>query len=271
MHSTFALLPAVPRRRRPRRRQHVGHHPRRDRRDHADRRPRSSCTCRPSSTTAAGSSSPAGSTGRTTERWAGDDARRVELALGRRRVAHARRALPRQPPALDRRARPPAAGAHVARRARPADPLRLRRTAVAAVGVPERVRHRAGQRRDAERGPAVHARGDHPARRQGRRCHAGRAAHRRRVARGRRAARTPSGCASRRRPRTRVNATHDAGGRVVAVGTTVVRALETAVDDDGTVHAVRRLDRPRRSRPSAACARSTACSPAGTSPRRRTC
>jgi S-adenosylmethionine:tRNA ribosyltransferase-isomerase len=33
-----------------------------------------------------------------------------------------------------------------------------------------------------------------------------------------------------------VNATHAAGGRVVAVGTTVVRALETAVDDDGVVH-----------------------------------
>lgn len=33
----------------------------------------------------------------------------------------------------------------------------------------------------------------------------------------------------------RVNATHAAGGRVVAVGTTVVRALESAADDDGTV------------------------------------
>ncbi len=33
----------------------------------------------------------------------------------------------------------------------------------------------------------------------------------------------------------RVNATHDAGGRVVAVGTTAVRALETAVDDAGVV------------------------------------
>ena len=33
----------------------------------------------------------------------------------------------------------------------------------------------------------------------------------------------------------RVNATHDAGGRVVAVGTTVVRALESAVDDGGLV------------------------------------
>jgi S-adenosylmethionine:tRNA ribosyltransferase-isomerase len=35
----------------------------------------------------------------------------------------------------------------------------------------------------------------------------------------------------------RVNATHAAGGRVVAVGTTVVRALESAADATGTVHA----------------------------------
>jgi S-adenosylmethionine:tRNA ribosyltransferase-isomerase len=34
----------------------------------------------------------------------------------------------------------------------------------------------------------------------------------------------------------RVNATHAAGGRVIAVGTTVVRALESAADDDGCVH-----------------------------------
>lgn len=33
----------------------------------------------------------------------------------------------------------------------------------------------------------------------------------------------------------RVNATRAAGGRVIAVGTTVVRALESAVDDDGVV------------------------------------
>jgi S-adenosylmethionine:tRNA ribosyltransferase-isomerase len=35
----------------------------------------------------------------------------------------------------------------------------------------------------------------------------------------------------------RVNATHDTGGRVIAVGTTVVRALESASDDASTVHA----------------------------------
>jgi S-adenosylmethionine:tRNA ribosyltransferase-isomerase len=33
-----------------------------------------------------------------------------------------------------------------------------------------------------------------------------------------------------------INATHASGGRVIAVGTTVVRALETAADEDGRVH-----------------------------------
>ena len=36
----------------------------------------------------------------------------------------------------------------------------------------------------------------------------------------------------------RVNATHAAGGRVVAVGTTVVRGIESAVDETGTVHPI---------------------------------
>jgi S-adenosylmethionine:tRNA ribosyltransferase-isomerase len=35
---------------------------------------------------------------------------------------------------------------------------------------------------------------------------------------------------------SRVNATHAAGGRVVAVGTTVVRALETVADERGIAH-----------------------------------
>ncbi len=34
----------------------------------------------------------------------------------------------------------------------------------------------------------------------------------------------------------RINETHRAGGRVVAIGTTVVRALETVTDEDGTTH-----------------------------------
>lgn len=36
-----------------------------------------------------------------------------------------------------------------------------------------------------------------------------------------------------------VNATRAAGGRVIAVGTTVVRAIETATDDNGAVHMAR--------------------------------
>ena len=69
----------------------------------------------------------------------------------------------------------------------------------------------------------------------------------------------------------RVNATHAAGHRVVAVGTTVVRALETVTDDRRPGPPRRGLDRAGRSRPSGACGRSTGCSPAGTSRRRRTC
>jgi len=70
---------------------------------------------------------------------------------------------------------------------------------------------------------------------KGRRRDAARAAHRRRLPRGRRAAvpervRVPAATAER------VNATHRLGGRVVAIGTTVVRGLETAVAADGLVH-----------------------------------
>ena len=81
------------------------------------------------------------------------------------------------------------------RRARPADPLRLRLGAVAARRVPERLRARARQRRAAERRPPVHARADDAARREGRPRRADRAAHRRLLAGARRAARTPSGTA----------------------------------------------------------------------------
>ena len=49
----------------------------------------------------------------------------------------------------------------------------------------------------------------------------------------------PASTASSRQRDTR------SGGRVIAVGTTVVRALETAAATDGHVHAVRRMDRPR--------------------------
>ncbi len=54
-----------------------------------------------------------------------------------------------------------------------------------------------------------------------------------------------------------VNATHAVGGHVIAVGTTVVRALESVVDDQGTVHpgggwtdaSSHRAGRPGRRRP----------------------
>ena len=68
----------------------------------------------------------------------------------------------------------------------------------------------------------------------------------------------------------RVNATRRAGGRVIAVGTTVVRALESAVAADGSASPDRGLDRPGRHRRERASASSTACSPDGTSRRRRT-
>ena len=51
----------------------------------------------------------------------------------------------------------------------------------------------------------------------------------------------------------RVNAVRQSGGRVVAVGTTVVRALETVTDRDRRDPSRRRLDRPRHhARPAAA-------------------
>ena len=59
--------------------------------------------------------------------------------------------------------------------------------------------------------------------------------------------------------------------RVIAVGTTVVRALETAVAPDGFVRARARLDVARRDAAGRAYARSTACSPDCTSRVRRTC
>ena len=68
-----------------------------------------------------------------------------------------------------------------------------------------------------------------------------------------------------------VNAVRGWGGRVIAVGTTVVRALETVGRRRTASCAPARARRAWSSRPSAACAPSTACSPAGTSPSRRTC
>ncbi len=55
-----------------------------------------------------------------------------------------------------------------------------------------------------------------------------------------------------------VNAVRGWGGRVIAVGTTVVRALETVADDGRHASRPARAGRGSSSRPSAACARSTA-------------
>ena len=67
-----------------------------------------------------------------------------------------------------------------------------------------------------------------------------------------------------------INAVRADGGHVVAAGTTVVRALATVTDDHGVVHPGRGLDRRRGDPGRRRCPRSTACSPAGTSPSRPT-
>src|SRR5262249_34434823 len=76
----------------------------------------------------------------------------------------------------------------------------------------------------------------------------------------------------------RVNATHAGGHRVIAVGTTVVRALESAVDEHGIVHPAEGWTEPvvtpeprGRAGRGGAGAPSPASSPAGTSRRRPTC
>ena len=68
-----------------------------------------------------------------------------------------------------------------------------------------------------------------------------------------------------------VNSVHGWGGRVIAVGTTVVRALESVVDGDGVVRAGEGWTERRRHAGARVFASSTVSSAAGTSPRRRTC
>ncbi len=257
----------VPRPGRPRRGQHVGHDPRRGRGGRQRRHAGRGAPLDPARRRALGGrASPAD--------WADD--RAVERTdpvapphAGAGRVDRPRRAVPRQRAAVDRDARSAATGAALARRARPPDPLRLRRSAVAADRLPERLQRRAGQRRDAERRPSVHRRGDHAPRRQGRGRGADRAAHRRGVAGGDRTAVSGADAGARadRRPRQpgarwrppRDRHRHDrrAGAR----------------DGDRAVRrrAARTTAGPiSSSRPSEACTRWTGCSPAGTNRRRRT-
>ena len=68
-----------------------------------------------------------------------------------------------------------------------------------------------------------------------------------------------------------VDDVHESGGRVIAVGTTAVRALESAAARGRHRRRRRRLDRPGHRARSAACSPSTDSSPAGTSRRPRTC
>ena len=91
--------------------------------------------------------------GATTSRWSGPlPGHELALCGGGQAAA---RSLPGRA-ALDRPVRGGPAGPLLAGQVRAADPLRLRAPPVAARHVPERVRQHAGQRRDAERGPAVH-------------------------------------------------------------------------------------------------------------------
>ena len=111
----------------------------------------------------------------------------LELPGGARR--RAARALRRQRPALrSRGSSSPRPLERLPRPPRPPDPLRLRPEAVADRGLPDGLRARAGQRRDAERRPPVHPRARHRAGLARRPRRADHAAHRRLVARARRAA-----------------------------------------------------------------------------------
>ena len=160
-------------------------------------------------------------------------ARAETLKLPARRTGAADRALPQPEPAVGRAARPSRAAARLPRPPRRADPLRPRADRAAARRSPDDLRHRAGQRRDAERRPPVHqARAGAAARARDRRP-AHHAPHRRQLAGTRRAARIRSATGS---ATTQPSASTRAQ-RVIAVGTTVVRALETVADEDGVVHA----------------------------------
>ena len=139
----------------------------------------------------------------------GQPARRVGAA-GRshppRRRRHRRPGAPvprgRSASTLGRGSAPPAAVLDYLARYGRADPLRLHRVALADRRLPDRLRDRPGQRRDAERGTWVHARGGDTTRDQGagsRRSRCTRACARRR----RTSRRTPSGTACRPRRPTR--------------------------------------------------------------------
>ena len=104
---------------------------------------------------------------------------------------------------------------------------------LAGVDVSDRLRHRAWQRRDAVGRPSVHRRARHAAGLARHSDRAAAAAHRRRQPGGSRAAVRGVLPRAARRPPSASTRRDARGRRVIAVGTTVVRALETVTDEPG--------------------------------------
>ena len=226
-----------PRARRPGRGQHLGHLGRSA--PGLARAParRAACTSPASSTTELGDRGPAPRQRRPGDRRAAGRAHRPR-GWGRLRV---QASYPVEGIAASRLwraiARPADRPDRAPDRPRPADPLRLRARSLAAGDVQTVYADEPGSAempscRASVHRPAPHAADDARGRgRAARRCTPG-CRHRRSTSR-----RHPSGSTSPAATARLVNATRAAGGRVVAVGTTVVRALETVADADGAVAA----------------------------------
>ena len=231
--------PAAAAARRPARRQHLGDAPRRAARRRSTAA-RCACTSRRRWTPIAGSSScDRASSGRCARRRS-----RGERRPARRRAPHARRGLPRQRAAA--RGRPRAARWHgrVPRPPRRADPLRRPRRGLAAERVPDRLRREPGSAEMPSAGrPFTDAlvtelvtRGVLVAPLV---LHAGVSSPERDEPPFPERFRVPA------RPRGSSTRCAGWGGRVVAVGTTVVRALETSRGRGGAVRAGEGWTEPR--------------------------
>ena len=158
MHAHVRRPARVAAARRRRRREHLGDDPGRDRRDAARRRRRSASTSRPRCPAGFWLVEARAPVGRQRPSRCTDDLTGADVHARRRRPAHAARPAPRVAAALARVAAPRRAGA------RPPRPRTASRSATATRPatwptrrVPADLRHRAGERGDAERGPAVHA------------------------------------------------------------------------------------------------------------------
>ena len=207
--------------------------------------------------------------GRSTERWEGPlPSLRLHAAGGAEIVLE--EPVRRRRQAVGGDAPPGRAHAQLAGGPRTSHPVRLRHPAVADRDVPERLRHRARKCGDAERRPAVHARGHHPAGGQGCGGHAVGAAYRGRLAGGGRASLSGAGPGARmdgrpgqRRP-PRAGTGSSRWGRRWS-GPSRPRSGPTG------------WPTPTTAGPTSWCRRSirsgspTACSPAGTSPPPPTC